>query len=351
MATKVDNATLAIYTRQLALMFRCGIPLQTCLHSLSKGEHEGLNRAFAETSLRVTQGVYLSTALARFPEYFPPYYLGLLQVGESTGTVHVLLERVAEYLENNADLEKRVRSALVYPVVLVIVSGALLTFLLAYILPIMRPMFDTAGVELPWLTRFCLSCAEGLRRLDVWAVIAFGMTVAALGIRQVMAAEPHSPLRRTRDRIVLELPLIGKVVSWATIAQLLRLMALMLAAGIDIRAVLRSLRATLSNQDFQDALGLVEECLTQGGTLAQGLHRSPLFPLGCVAMVRVAEETGCLTKMLETIAGLYEENAELATMTMLELLEPLLLCGASLVVGTVCIAALLPWMQLLSRML
>lgn len=341
---------LSVYTRQFAVLVRAGIPLVPALESLARGDNEKLNVAFREVSRRVQNGSYLSQALASFPTLFPPFYLGLVQVGERSGSLSMVLDRLAENLERRERIRKRLVSALVYPVVLTVVSLALLLFLIAYILPLMEPMFAQVGTELPWLTRICLALAHALQRLETWAGLALIGVVIGLAGMQVAQAERYSPLRRSRDRLLLQLPGLGALLRYGTLSNLLRLFALLLSAGLEMRSSLALLRSTVQFHQFEESLQQAEDGLLEGEDLADALGRGEAFPRGCLQMIRVAEESGRVPQMLEAAAGLYEDNAETLVGTLVDLLEPLLLCAASILVGVVCVAVLLPWMQLLSKL-
>jgi type II secretory pathway component PulF len=346
----VKTATLAVYTRQLAVMVRSGIALLTALEGLTRGEDKVLNEAFDAVANRVRTGSYLSQALAAFPQLFPAFYLGIVQVGERSGSLSLLLDRLSDNLERSTRLRRRLLSALTYPLVLITTSIGLLTFLLAYILPLMEPLFAQVGGELPLLTRACLALAHALQKPQTWAMLLLaGIALGIVG-NQIAHAEPHSPLKRSRDRFLLRLPGIGGLLKLATLGGMLRLFALLLAAGVEIRSALGILRSTVVFEDFQDALLLAEEALTEGDSLAEALGRGEAFPRGCLQMIMVAEESGRMDKMLDTAASLYEDAAEHLADTLVDLLEPLLLCVASVLVGVVCVAVLLPWLTLLSKL-
>lgn len=346
----MKTATLAVYTRQLAVMVRSGIPILASLEGLTRGEDSRLNEAFREVGRKVSNGSYLSQALASMPQIFPIYYVGIVQVGERSGSLSMLLDRLADNLDRSTRLRRRLVSALTYPLVLITTSIGLLSFLLAYILPLMEPLFAQVGGELPLLTRLCLGMAHGLRRPEVWAMLLLAATGLGMAGTQIAQAEAHSPLKRSRDRLLLRLPAIGKLLRLATLGGLLRLFSLLLTAGVEIRAALGILRATVVFEDFQEALLLADEGLRDGDSLAEALGRGGAFPRGCLQMVRVAEESGRMDKMLDTAASLYEDAAENLADTLVDLMEPLLLCVASALVGIVCIAVLLPWLTLLSKL-
>lgn len=346
----MKTANLAIYTRQLAVMVRSGIPLLTALEGLTRGEDRVLNVAFGTVAHKVRTGSYLSQALGTMPQLFPLFYVGIVQVGERSGSLSLLLDRLADNLERSTRLRRRLLSALTYPLVLITTSIGLLTFLLAYILPLMEPLFEQVGGQLPLLTRACLALAHALQTPSTWAVILLVAIGAGIVGNQIAHAEPHSPLKRSRDRFLLRLPGIGTLLRLATLGGMLRLFALLLTAGVEIRVALGILRSTVVFEDFQEALVLAEEALREGDSLAEALGRGDAFPRGCLQMIMVAEESGKMDKMLETAASLYEDAAEHLADTLVDLLEPLLLCVASVLVGVVCVAVLLPWLTLLSKL-
>lgn len=350
MKIKVDGARLALYTRQLAVLVRCGVPLPQSFRSLARGDDPILNLTSSQVADQIETGMYISAACGQHPHVFPIYYLGLLQVGEASGTLSQLLEELARHLDRSDRVSKKVRQALTYPLVLCVTCLALLLFLIAYILPLMAPLFEQAGAPLPLLTRACLWLATALGRPESWAGLALLGGLGYLLFVQVQEAEINSPLRRSRDSFLLGLPLLGQLLRWTILAQLFKLTGLMAGAGVEIRLIISTVYRCISYQEYREALLDVEDALMEGGSLAEALEVSPLFPPGAIQMVTVAEETGRLPQMLRIAAELYEDQAETLTGTLVDLLEPLLLCAASLLVGTVCVAVLLPWMSLLSHL-
>ena len=350
MSIQTDLARLSLYTRQLAVLINCGVPFPQSFRSLTRGDDPTLNRTFSQVADQIETGMYVSGACGQHPHVFPLYYLGLLQVGEASGSLARLLEELATHLDRSDRLQKKVRQALVYPLVLCTTCLLLLLFLLTYILPLMTPIFEQAGAPLPLLTRTCLALANALNRPETWAGLGLLAGAAYLLFRQVQEAEVNSPLRRSRDRFLLGFPALDQLLRWTVLAQTFKLMALMVGAGVEIRLIISTVYRCVNYQEYREALLEVEDALMEGASLAEALQRSPLFPSGAVQMVTVAEETGRLPQMLKIAAELYEDQAATLTGTLVDLLEPLLLCAASLLVGTVCVAVLLPWMSLLTHL-
>lgn len=174
MSIRVELSQLSLYTRQLAVLVRCGVPLPQSFRALTRGDDATLNLTFGQVADQIETGMYMSGACGQHPHVFPIYYLGLLQVGEASGTLCHLLEELARHLERADKIFKRVRQALVYPLVLCLTCSLLLVFLLTYILPLMGPLFEQAGAPLPWLTRVCLALATALQRPESWAGLALG---------------------------------------------------------------------------------------------------------------------------------------------------------------------------------
>lgn len=350
MKISIDLAQLSLYTRQLAVLIRCGVPIPQSFRALTHGESQALNQAFNQVADQIETGTYISTSCSMHPHIFPLYYLGLLQVGEASGTLCHLLDELASYLNRAHTVSKKIYQALTYPLILCCACLILLLFLLAYILPLMAPLFAQAGAPLPWLTQGCLAIAEALGKIETWAGIALTGSLIFLLFLQIQQAEINSPLRQSLDEILLRLPLIGKLWRWTVVAQILKLLALMVKAGVDIRLIIATIYRSMSLQEYRQALLDMEDALMEGKSLSEALQVSGAFPVDSVHMVAVGEESGRLQQMLEVSAKLYEEQAITLTDTLITLLEPILLCIASLLVGTVCIAILLPWMSLLSQL-
>ncbi len=331
-------SALALATRQISVMYRAGVPLVSCLEFLTDSP------VFAQIRQRVNAGVYLSKAMGEFPGAFPGYYLALVRVGEESGSLETVLHQLAEHLEKSLRLRRQVASALVYPAVLAVVSLGLIGVLTLYILPAMEPLFAQTGRPLPLLTQLVLSAVRLARHPAApgWLLLAGGLL--AILVYQARVQEVDSGLRQGISRALLRLSLVRAT----TNARLLRMLGLMLTAGMNLRKILECLIEGAEHHELRLALQRSGELLEDGLPLSEALRGT--LPRSALIMLASGEEAGRLAAMAQRTADLYEEQVEYATTSLAALLEPLILVATSAFVGLISLATLLPWISLLGEL-
>lgn len=342
-APRVFKATqLAIWTRQLAGLVQAGLPLEKALSSLSQ-EAEGLSERDLVAALRaeVNAGSLFSRALSRYPREFSPVYIGVVAAGEQSGRLGMVLERLADDLEEQYNLRNKLVSAALYPAIVSIVAVLIVLFLMAYVVPQVAQVFGNSKRALPLLTVVMLEVSRFVR--DYGWMLAAGLVAGGALIRLILAR----PAMRIRfDAMWLTLPILGRLSRTYNAARFASTLAMLAASGVPILKALQAATETLSNQalrlDAQDAGVLVRE----GAPLASALSQKKRFPPMLSLFARLGEQTGQLPAMLQRAAVQLSNEVQRRAMRLATLLEPLLIVVMGLVVMLIVLAVLLPIIEL-----
>ena len=342
-APRVFKATqLAIWTRQLAGLVQAGLPLEKALSSLSQ-EAEGLSERDLVAALRaeVNAGALFSRALSRYPREFSPVYIGVVAAGEQSGRLGMVLERLADDLEEQYNLRNKLVSAALYPAIVSIVAVLIVLFLMAYVVPQVAQVFGNSKRALPLLTVVMLEVSRFVR--DYGWMLAAGLVAGGALIRLILAR----PAMRIRfDAMWLTLPILGRLSRTYNAARFASTLAMLAASGVPILKALQAATETLSNQalrlDAQDAGVLVRE----GAPLASALSQKKRFPPMLSLFARLGEQTGQLPAMLQRAAVQLSNEVQRRAMRLATLLEPLLIVVMGLVVMLIVLAVLLPIIEL-----
>lgn len=342
-APRVFKATqLAIWTRQLAGLVQAGLPLEKALSSLSQ-EAEGLSERDLVAALRaeVNAGALFSRALSRYPREFSPVYIGVVAAGERSGRLGMVLERLADDLEEQYNLRNKLVSAALYPAIVSIVAVLIVLFLMAYVVPQVAQVFGNSKRALPLLTVVMLEVSRFVR--DYGWMLAAGLVAGGALIRLILAR----PAMRIRfDAMWLTLPILGRLSRTYNAARFASTLAMLAASGVPILKALQAATETLSNQalrlDAQDAGVLVRE----GAPLASALSQKKRFPPMLSLFARLGEQTGQLPAMLQRAAVQLSNEVQRRAMRLATLLEPLLIVVMGLVVMLIVLAVLLPIIEL-----
>lgn len=342
---KPKAKALQIFSRQFATMIDSGLNVVTALTILAE-QTEDKNLAVVITELRndVEGGLLLSEAMARHPNTFNHLYIAMVQAGEAAGILDIVLDRVATQIEKEMQLKRKVKSAMVYPTLVMTFAFLVLTGMLLFLVPIFVKLFDTLGGELPFLTKVVIELSDLVR--GYWFVVFPLLAVAVWGFFRWKRTVNG---RRVWDRFRVRIPMgIGKVVLKIGMARFSRTLASLVAAGVDIIHALEITGSTAGNSLIEDATIEIRDRVQQGATIAAPLMEQGIFPPMVGHMVRVGEETGELEKMLGKIADFYEDEVDASISSLTSIIEPLLMIGVGLVVGIIVVAMYLPLFKILT---
>ena len=331
---RVKRGDLMNLSRQLAAFLKAGIPLLDAIAVLGEEtDRPALRRVLTEIGASLRAGSTFSEAVDRFPKDFPEFYRGILRSADLTGRLDTVLDQLSGYLERDLEARRKVKSAMVYPAVVAVMSLGTVVVLATFVLPRFRDFFADLGAELPLATRLLLG-ATGFMQKWWWAVAA-GVAVAVAAYVLGMRA---TPLRRTRDALLLKAPVLGVTIRFAVIERFTRLLASMVAAGVPLPEAMSVATGSLRNLVFERALRGARRQLIDGAGLAGPVSATGLFPGVVTQMLRVGEETGTLDTQLEVTAAYYERELDYKIKKLTTLIEPMVVLLMGGIVGFVAIA-------------
>jgi len=325
-------------TRQLATLIDAGLPLLRSLSILYDQQKPGkLKNVLDELVNDVQGGTTFSEGLAKHPKAFDKLYVNMVRAGEVGGMLEVVLNRLAEFAEKREALARRVKSAMVYPLMVILVATGIVTFLLMKVVPTFAEIFSDLGGALPGPTQILVNISEFLKT-QYWKLIAY-IIGTIVGIKLIFKVEIAQSIR---DRVVLKLPLFGALTRKIGVARFARTLGTLITSGVPILQSLTIVKETITNRVIANAVGEVHDSIREGETIAGPLEESGAFPPMAVNMIDVGEETGNLDSMLLKVADIYDAEVEAAIEGLLQMMEPAIMVGLGGVIGFIVIAMYLP---------
>lgn len=334
---RVSQDQVAAITSELSTLLRSGLPLDRGLEILiGLAQTPQMQAMLTQIRKEVCGGAALSKALEAHAGVFSRFYIGMIRAGEAGGALGTVLARISEFMERSKELKETVRSALIYPTILVLASVTSVMLLLIFVVPQFSQMFEQSGKALPLATQIVIAAGDKLRRY--W----WTLPIAAFLIWYYFKrAWSHPESKAVWDRRLLKLPLAGELITKIEVARFARTLGTLLTNGIPLLGALSVVRDTIGNSVIARALDTVREQLKEGQGLSKPLMGQGVFPLLAVHMVSVGEETGRLDEMLTRVADVYDREVALAVKRMLALLEPAMILGLGLIIGGIIISILL----------
>jgi type IV pilus assembly protein PilC len=341
---KIKPRSMQVFSRQFATMIEAGLNIVAALVILEEQTDDMyLAEVISELRADVEGGLLLSQAMARHPKVFNNLYISMVQAGEASGMLDHVLDRVAEQIEKETKIKRRVKGAMVYPTVVFTFATLVLIAMLMFIVPIFAKIFTSLGGHLPMLTQVVVDASDLLRQR--WYIVFPLMAFTIWGVLRYKKTESG---RQQWDRLKLRIPMkIGEVVLKVTMARLLRTLATLVAAGVDIIKALEIAGSTAGNWLVETAVADVRVKVQEGVPIAEPLTQDPLFPPMVSQMVKIGEETGELEKMLSKIADFYEDEVDAAIQSLTSIIEPLMMIGVGFMVGIIVIAMYLPMFRMM----
>ena len=343
---KVSAKSLAVFTRQFSVMIDAGLPLVQCLEILGSQEEDA---NFAATILQtrgdVENGQTLADAMRKHPKTFDPLFTNMIAAGEAGGILDTILKRLATYIEKNVKLKGQVKSAMVYPIAVIVIAGVVVGVILWKVIPTFGAMFASLGAELPLPTRIVIGLSNGLVRYGWIGMIALG--AAGWSFKSYYATEKG---RRVVDGTVLKLPVLGIIMRKIAVARFCRTLSTLISSGVPILDGLEITARTSGNAVVEDAIIATRKSIEGGNTISAPLKETNVFPPMVVQMIGVGEATGALDTMLSKIADFYEEEVDTAVAGMLTLMEPVMIAFLGVIVGGIVVAMYMPIFDMISKL-
>ncbi|MBM3246633.1 MAG: type II secretion system F family protein [Candidatus Omnitrophica bacterium] len=333
---------LVVFSRQLSALVKAGISLVRGLNILfAQVENKRLKEIISAVVSKIEAGSSLSDALAGYPKVFSPFYINMIRAGEFSGALDTILERLALYLESVGKLNRKVKSAFVYPVAVISVALLITSLLFVLVIPKFKEIFMTLGVSLPPATRLVIGISELFKKFFYLVPVIVVILVVAL---KWLTNIPQ--LKLAQDRLKLNLPVVGRVIRKVAVARFSRTLSTLLKSGVSILAALEIGSATAGNKVIEDALDKVIMRVSKGERIGESLAENKVFAPLVVNLIAVGEETGDIGSMLDKIATFYEDEVDNAVLSLTSLIEPFIIIFLGVVIGGIVLAIFLPILQL-----
>jgi type IV pilus assembly protein PilC len=343
----VDSKELAVFTRQFSVMIDAGLPLVQCLEILAgQQENKVFQKVLTSTRASVEGGSTLSASMRQHVKVFDPLYVNLVEAGETGGILDTILQRLSSYIEKNVKLKRAVKSALVYPVAVLLVAGGVIVLLLWKVVPIFATLFAGLGVGLPLPTKIVIAMSNFVGSIFGFMILVM-LVGGAIGMK-VWYATPAG--RMAIDRVLLKLPLVGILLRKIAVARFTRTLGTLISSGVPILEGLDITARTAGNAVIEKALLEVRKGLEAGRNLSDPLKDSDVFPGMVTQMIGVGEQTGAMDAMLQKIADFYEDEVDAAVKDLLSALEPMMIVFLGVVVGGIVISMYLPLFSLIGQL-
>ncbi len=345
-AGKVTPKELAIFTRQFSVMIDAGLPLVQCLEILaSQQENKAFQRALTGVRATVEGGSTLANALRQYPRIFDDLYTNMVEAGETGGILDTILQRLSAYIEKAVKLRRAVKSALIYPVAVVVIAGGVVVLLLWKVVPIFATLFAGLGVDLPLPTRIVIQLSNFI---GTFAPIFIVLGIAAFFGVRFWYRTPQG--RMAIDSLILKLPLLGVLMRKIAVARFTRTLGTLITSGVAMLEAMDITARTSGNAVIEKAIITVRRAIETGRTIVDPLRETGVFPNMVVQMIGVGEQTGALDAMLQKIADFYEDEVDAAVGDLLTAMEPMIILFLGVVVGGVVISMYLPLFSLIGKL-
>ncbi len=339
---KVPMLQIVIFTRQLSTMITSGLPLVQSLEILgAQIEDVNLRGIVREIKEKIEGGSRFADALKDYPQCFDQLFVNLVVAGEEGGLLDGVLQRLSVYMEKSEKLKSKVKSAMIYPISIVVVAIGVVFVLLIFVIPVFETMFKDMGATLPMPTQIVVNLSRAVKGGIVYII------VAVVGIFYAFKKYYQSKGgRKTIDRLVLKLPIFGVLTIKASVARVTRTLATLLSSGVAILESLDIVAKVAGNKIVEEALVVAKERISEGRSMSEPLEQAGIFPPMVVQMVQVGESTGALDNMLNKIADFYEDDVDNLVTNMTALMEPMIMAFLGVILGGLVVAMYLPIFKL-----
>lgn len=334
---RISKTEVTLLTRELATLLQAGLPLDSALKTLENlTASEPVKEMISNIHQKVQSGVSLADAMAEHSSTFNRLYINMFRAGEASGSMHTVIERMAEYLERMGELRSTVFTAMIYPVILTVISLISLVILMTFVVPKFIPLFEDAGQTLPLITQFVFNLSE-LFRAYWWLLLGI-FTLLVWGADKLLA----DPARRLRfDAWTLGLPYIGELLAQIDTTRFARTLSTLLINGVPVMTAVTLVRDVISNRAMSRVMDTVISSLEQGQRVAKPLKDSQYFPQLSVQLIEVGEESGQLEAMLTKIADIYDQQVQSSVKRLLTLLEPVIILVLGGIIALIILSILL----------
>jgi len=339
----VGEKDIALFTRQLATMMKAGVPLLQSFDIVGKGHsNPAVARLLMEIKTEVETGSSLAAAFRKYPLYFDNLFCNLVQAGEQAGILEGLLDRLAVYKEKTLAIKSKIKSALFYPIAIIVVAFVITAVIMIFVIPAFKQVFTSFGADLPTPTLVVMAISDWF--VQYWYIIFAGIGGGVYGFLE--AWKRSQAVQVFMDRVMLRLPVFGHLIRISTIARWTRTLATMFAAGVPLVEALDSVGGASGNWVYQSATKVIQSEVSTGTSLTVAMQNSNLFPNMVIQMVSIGEESGALDSMLSKVADFFEQEVDDAVEALSSLMEPIIMVVLGTLIGGMVIAMYLPIFKL-----
>ncbi len=339
----ITTKDVVVFSRQFSTMVNAGLPiLQGLTIVAEQAENPDFRVVMTKIRDEISNGVPLSEAMAKHPKAFSTLYVNMVKAGEQGGILDVIFERLSEYMEKAEGVSRKVKSAMMYPIVVMSVALLVVIFLMVKVVPTFRDVFTSFGAHLPWPTQLIINVSEFLSSKKALLLVVF----------LVMVGFAVSMYRKTKtgaynwDLMILKLPIFGTLARKAAVAKFSRTLGTLIKSGVPIMDALETVAKTAGNLVVERAVFNARDSVREGKTLTQPLKESKVFPPMVTQMINVGEETGALDAMLSKIADFYESEVDVAVDGLTSIIEPILIVFLGVTIGFIVVAMFMPMFEL-----
>ena len=347
-APVIKRKDLTVFTRQLATLLEAGLPLIRSLKTLARqATNPIVKKTLEETAVSVEGGSTFSEALAQHPKSFDKLYLNMIRAGEAAGKLELILNRLATFREKAAKIQGKVKSAMVYPSIIISIAVLITTGLMIFIVPKFKKTFTELleGEPLPGLTQFVMGISEFM--INNWIILVPGIIGLVIVFKLILKV-PF--LKFYIDWVKYNLPLVGPIVSKTAISKFSRTLGTLMGSGVPILSALNIVKETSGNEVVSQAISKVYEAVKEGEGMAGPLQATKIFPEMVISMIEVGEETGKLPEMLDKIADTFDEEVDNAVAALTSMIEPIMMVGLAVVIGGIVIALFMPMIKIIEKL-
>lgn len=340
---KVSLKDIAIFSRQFATMLNAGLPIINSLTILQQqSENKELQEILTNITEKIETGTTISQAFGEYPHIFPVLFVSLLQVGETTGTIDSILNRLADYYEKEYELKEKISSAMIYPSVVLFVAFGVVIFLMTFILPMFEGIFQEMDIELPMITKVLLGASHFIT--GYWYIIAGSIALGIYGIHTYLKTDDG---KLFVDKWKTKAPVFGNLSLKVSVSRFSLSLAIMTSCGIPVLQAIEIARDTLNNRILANDIDQMQLFVKNGGNMSSYLENSKKFPSMMSKMIAVGESTGSLDSMLHKIAEFYDKEVQFVISRLTTALEPFIITFLGLVVGGIVISIMLPMFSMM----
>ena len=340
---RITQEDITVFTRQLATMMKAGLPLMQAFEIVARGHsNPSMTEMLMQVRSDVEQGSALGKSFSKYPKYFDRFYCNLVSAGESGGVLENLLDKLAVYKEKTQAIKKKVKTALTYPIAIIVVAIALIFIMMMFVLPAFKEVYANMGAELPSLTQLVMSLSDLF--VDYGWIMIILLIVSAFGLYKLHEKSPT--FQKRIDALILRLPVFGAIVRKATIARWARTTSTLFAAGVPLVEVLDSVAGASGNILYEEATQDIRAKVTQGLSLTSSMQSTDMFPNMVIQMAAIGEESGSLDDMLKKAAEFYEDEVDNYVSRLSPLMEPIIMVVLGSLIGILLIAMYLPLFNL-----